>query len=58
MLTVILSGGSTMRSGHVILAEAIVMAPLGAQSADLVVWWEEGYHAQVDAKKPRSSTPR
>ena len=24
------------------------MAPLGAQAADLVVWWEEGYYAQED----------
>jgi hypothetical protein len=26
----------------VLLAVAIVMAPLGAQAADLVVWWENG----------------
>jgi hypothetical protein len=26
----------------VLLAVAIVMAPLGAQAADLVVWWEKG----------------
>ncbi len=24
------------------------MAPLGAQAADLVVWWEKGYYAQED----------
>jgi hypothetical protein len=47
-----------MRIGPVILAAAIVMAPLGAKAADLAAWWEEGYDAQVDAGKPRSSTPR
>ena len=38
-----------MRSRAVILAAAIVMAPLGARAADLVVWWEEGYNAEEDA---------
>ena len=33
----------------VLLAAALVMAPLGAQAADLVVWWEKGYYAQEDA---------
>ena len=28
----------------VVLAAALVMAPLGAQAADLVVWWEKGYY--------------
>jgi multiple sugar transport system substrate-binding protein len=28
------------------LAAALVMAPLGAQAADLVVWWEHGYSSQ------------
>jgi multiple sugar transport system substrate-binding protein len=37
-----------MRSRAVILAAAIVLAPLGARAADLVVWWEEGYYAQED----------
>ena len=32
----------------VCLAAALVMAPLGAQAADLVVWWEKGYYAQED----------
>ena len=32
-----------MRSRAVILAAAIVIAPLGAKAADLVVWWEKGY---------------
>jgi hypothetical protein len=35
-----------MRSRAVILAVAIVMAPLGARGADLVVWWEEGFYAE------------
>jgi hypothetical protein len=24
------------------------MAPLGANAADLVVWWEEGFYPQAD----------
>ena len=26
----------------------LVMAPLGAKAADLVVWWEKGFYAQED----------
>jgi multiple sugar transport system substrate-binding protein len=37
-----------MRTRAVILAAAIVIAPLGAKGADLVVWWDEGYYAQED----------
>jgi multiple sugar transport system substrate-binding protein len=33
----------------VILAAALVMAPLCAKAADLVVWWEKGFYAQEDA---------
>jgi ABC-type glycerol-3-phosphate transport system substrate-binding protein len=33
----------------VVLAAAIVMAPLGARGADLVVWWEKGFYPQEDA---------
>ena len=29
-------------------AAALVLAPLGAQAADLVVWWEKGSYAQED----------
>jgi multiple sugar transport system substrate-binding protein len=29
-----------------IVAAAIILAPLGAHAADLVVWWDEGYHAE------------
>jgi multiple sugar transport system substrate-binding protein len=35
-----------MRSRIVLLAAALVMAPLGARAADLVVWWEKGYYDQ------------
>ena len=35
-----------MRSRAVVLAAALAMAPLGAQAADLVVWWDEGYYAE------------
>ena len=38
-----------MRIRAIIFAAALVMAPLGARGADLVVWWQEGYHPQEDA---------
>ena len=38
-----------MRARAVVLAVAIVLAPLGAQAADLVVWWEQGFYPQEDA---------
>jgi multiple sugar transport system substrate-binding protein len=31
------------------LATALVLVPLGARAADLVVWWEEGYNPEEDA---------
>jgi multiple sugar transport system substrate-binding protein len=37
-----------MRKQVIVLAAALVMAPLGAQGADLVVWWEKGYYDQED----------
>jgi hypothetical protein len=37
-----------MRGGAVILAAAIVMAPLGARGADLVVWWERAQYDEED----------
>ena len=37
-----------MRGRSTVLAAALIMAPLGAESADLIVWWEEGYYAQED----------
>jgi hypothetical protein len=37
-----------MRKQFIVLAAALVMAPLGATAADLVVWWNEGYYTQED----------
>jgi maltose-binding protein MalE len=33
----------------VLAAAALVLAPLGAQAADLVLWWEYGYSPEEDA---------
>jgi multiple sugar transport system substrate-binding protein len=41
-------GGHIMRRQAIVLATALAMAPLGAQAADLVVWWEKGFYAQED----------
>jgi multiple sugar transport system substrate-binding protein len=38
-----------MRIGAMILAAALAMAPLGAQGADLVVWWDKGFYPEEDA---------
>ena len=38
-----------MRARAVVLAVAIVLAPLGARAADLVVWWDKGFYTQEDA---------
>ena len=35
-----------MRSRTAVLATMLIMAPLGAQAADLVVWWERNYDDQ------------
>jgi multiple sugar transport system substrate-binding protein len=37
-----------MRARAVVLAVAIALAPLGAQAADLVVWWDKAYYPQED----------
>jgi multiple sugar transport system substrate-binding protein len=37
-----------MRNRACFLAAALMVAPLGAKGADLVVWWDEGYYAQED----------
>ena len=37
-----------MRARAVVLAVALVLAPLGARAADLVVWWEKGSIPQED----------
>ena len=31
-----------------VVALALVLAPLGARAADLVVWWEKGFYPQED----------
>jgi multiple sugar transport system substrate-binding protein len=31
-----------------IVVAVLVLAPLGARAADLVVWWEQGFYAQED----------
>jgi multiple sugar transport system substrate-binding protein len=38
-----------MRIGAFVLTVAFVLTPLGAQAADLVVWWEQGYNPEEDA---------
>jgi multiple sugar transport system substrate-binding protein len=38
-----------MRARAVVLAVAIVVAPLGAKAANLVVWWTEGFNPEEDA---------
>jgi multiple sugar transport system substrate-binding protein len=35
-----------MRSRFFALVAALVTGPIGAQGADLVVWWDEGYYAE------------
>ena len=53
-----------MRKHVVILAAALVLVPLGARGADLVVWWDEGYYAEegdaiaevIDAFEQKSGT--
>src|SRR4051812_34499362 len=37
-----------MRVRTVLLAAALVLAPLGARAADLVVWWEKGWNPEED----------
>src|SRR5262245_25893676 len=37
-----------MSGRAVFLAAAIILAPLGARAADLVVWWEQGWYPQED----------
>ena len=38
-----------LRVRAVVLAAALILAPLGARAADLVVWWEKGFYPQEDA---------
>jgi multiple sugar transport system substrate-binding protein len=37
-----------VRIEALVLAATLVMAPLGAQSADLVVWWQKGFYPHED----------
>jgi multiple sugar transport system substrate-binding protein len=37
-----------MRPKAIALAAALAMIPLGANAADLVVWWEKGFYPQED----------
>jgi multiple sugar transport system substrate-binding protein len=37
-----------MRAQTVFFAAALILAPAGAQAADLVVWWEKGFYPQED----------
>ena len=37
-----------MRVRAILLAAALALAPLGARAADLVVWWDEGFHSEED----------
>jgi multiple sugar transport system substrate-binding protein len=37
-----------MRPRALVLAAVLLLAPLGARAADLVVWWEKGFYAQED----------
>jgi multiple sugar transport system substrate-binding protein len=37
-----------MQMKAAVLATALMLAPPGAEAADLVVWWDEGYYAQED----------
>ena len=46
-----------MRSRAVVFAAALVLAPLGVQGADLVVWWDEGSTRRRTRPSGRSSRP-
>jgi multiple sugar transport system substrate-binding protein len=37
-----------MRGGNVIIAAMLAMMPFSAKSADLVVWWEQGFYPEED----------
>src|SRR4051794_36247515 len=38
-----------MRANAVVLAMTLLLTPLGAGAADLVVWWEQGFNPEEDA---------
>ena len=37
-----------MRAQTVLVALALILAPLGAQAADLVVWWQKGFNPEEE----------
>jgi hypothetical protein len=41
-------GKNIMRSRNAIFAAILAMAPFSAKSADLVVWWEQGFYPEED----------
>jgi hypothetical protein len=41
----------------VFVALALILAPLAADAADLVVWWEKGYYDQEDEAVRESLRP-
>jgi ABC-type glycerol-3-phosphate transport system substrate-binding protein len=38
-----------MRIRDLVLTATLIMAPLGARAADLVVWWDMGLNPEEDA---------
>ena len=43
-----------MRARAVVLASAIVLAPPGARTADLMVWWQKGFYVRRPSCRTRS----
>jgi multiple sugar transport system substrate-binding protein len=41
-------GGYVMRTDAIVLAAILLLTPLGARAADLLIWWEKGYYARED----------
>jgi hypothetical protein len=33
-----------------LVASVLLLAPLGARAADLVLWWDKGYYPQEDGR--------
>jgi len=44
----VISGVGTMHGQAFIIAAVLILTPLGARAADLVVWWEKGQAAEED----------
>jgi multiple sugar transport system substrate-binding protein len=40
--------GHIVRTDTIVLAAILLLTPLGAKAADLVVWWDEGRYAEED----------